>query len=1056
VSAREDTFDLPDGLYESLIDTALARRIEALSPSFESVRQDLDAADSHAILARHVAEVLQQHLRELPSEGRVEAQAHVCNSLLAMLKEKSRTPAGSDREVELPAEQLMAVVASDAIGRGAARAIRPETPLSSSSLLTGTRIDPSLISQLRKEIQSADEIDILCSFVKWSGIRILADELRDFTLRDGVRLRVITTSYMGATDPKAIDFLHGLPNCEVRISYDTKRTRLHAKAYLFHRRTGFGAAYVGSANLSHAAITDGLEWNLKVSQTETPHIWSKAAGTFHTYWNDREFVPYAESERERFRIAIVQERAHSSTEVLSFQFDITPYGYQQEILDKLEAERTVHGRSRNLIVAATGTGKTVVAALDYRRECQRKAGANAVRRPRLLFVAHREEILRQSLACFRAVLKDQNFGDLFVGDHVPEQHDHLFVSIQTWNSRNLAERFDDDHFEFVVVDEFHHAEARSYSKLLDHINPWIMLGLTATPERGDALDILHHFGGRIAAEIRLPDAINRKLLAPFQYFGITDSVDLSALRWQRGGYVPAELEERFTGNDARADLIVRSVKEKLTDYRLSRGLGFCISVKHAEYMAGYFNKCGIPSLALTGESARDLRAAVQKKLVARDINFIFTVDLYNEGVDIPELDTVLFLRPTESLTVFLQQLGRGLRLHDDKECLTVLDFIGQAHQNFRFELRFRALMDSPRHRMDKEIEQGCLHLPLGCVVQLERIAQRHILDNIRAAISINKTTMVRKLKSFEGDSGKPLTLGNFLAFHDLAAEDIYRRSTWSEICAEAGVRYALADPDTGVLHKGLLRMLHLNSVHQINALLRMLDMHEDERSAQLAHNRDARQRMQIAMVSLFTDMPTVDVPAALARLDLNPTLKQELIDLLEVRIEQIGGLARRITLPFPCSLDLHGDYSLDEILVAFGYEEASKRRSVRQGVLHLPHFKADAFFVTLNKSDSDYSPTTMYEDYAISDTLFHWQSQSTTSDTSNTGVRYARHNELGYTPLLFVREDKTRDGLPCPYTFLGPVEYVDHSGSRPMSITWRMLNPIPARLLAVARRLIAA
>jgi len=861
---------------------------------------------------------------------------------------------------------------------------------------------------------------------------------------------------MGATDPRAIDFLAALPNTELKISYDTKRTRLHAKAYVFYRHTGYGAAYIGSANLSHAAITDGLEWTVKISQTETGHLWDKAMGTFESYWNDPEFVLYTPADRERFAAAISQERQSNANEGPIFQFDIKPYGYQQEILDKLDVERQVHDKYRNLVVAATGTGKTVIAAFDYKRQTKISGTDSPMRLPRLLFIAHREEILAQSLSCFRSVLKDQNFGDLFVGNHRPSQFDYLFVSIQTWNSNRLHESLSADHFDYVVVDEFHHAEAPSYDRLLNHLQPQILLGLTATPERGDRQDILHHFGGRISAEIRLPDAINRKLLCPFQYFGITDSVDLSTLRWQRGGYLPAELEERYTGNDARADLVLQSLKNKLTDYRQCRGLGFCVSIRHAEYMAQYFRKCGVPAEALTGDSPREHRRRVQRQLIDREINVIFTVDLYNEGVDIPEVDTILLLRPTESLTIFLQQLGRGLRLHVEKECLTVLDFIGQAHQNFSFESRFRALMDAPRHHIDEEIEEGCLHLPLGCALQLERVAQDHVLSNIRAAVSQGRSALIRRIKTFESDTSQPLTFRNFLKYHKLTVDDIYRRTSWSDMCAEAGMRPVFHDVDAPQLRKGFRRFAHINSVKQIQSLQSLLDMDLEELKQQLQASPQLRKRLQVAVCSLWIDMEIPDAEEGMARLTRNPTYKAELKELLGVRLDDVESLAPALHLPFECPLDLHGLYTLAEILTGLGYESAAQRGSVRQGVVHLPQLKADAFFVTLNKTDSDYSPSTMYEDYAISDTLFHWQSQSTTSETSETGQRYQNHQRAGYTPLLFVRENKSKDNLVCPYYFLGPLEYVRHTGSRPMSIVWSLIVPIPAHILSIARRMVGA
>lgn len=1062
MSSSNDTplSTLPPGLYESLIDERLNELISHLPDTVHAYVQDLDPEESHVILSRYVASALRHVLSRLRGENRVLSQINLCNALLHALQSSESIVTEPDIAIHYQAQQLLAVLDTRSSGHSLQgkhkTQNRPETPLSMSSLLTGTRIDPSLMSQLIKEIETADRLEILCSFIKWSGIRVLENTLRTFTSRPETHLRIITTSYMGATDPRAIDFLIDLPNTELKISYDTKRTRLHAKSYIVHRNTGFGVAYVGSANLSHAAITDGLEWTVKISQVETAHLWEKAIGTFESYWNDPEFALHTPVDRERFAAAIIQERQSTTSSESIFHFDLKPYGYQQEILDRLDVERKVHKKRRNLIVAATGTGKTVIAAFDYRRQTSISGSGSSQRLPRLLFIAHREEILAQSLACFRAVLKDQNFGDLFVGDHRPAQMDHLFVSIQTWNSRRLDGVFDPNHFDYIVVDEFHHAEALSYERLLNYVRPYILLGLTATPERGDGQDILHYFEGRASAEIRLPDAINRKLLCPFQYFGITDSVDLNNLRWQRGGYLPAELEERYTGNDTRADLVLRAFQEKSTDYRQSRGIGFCVSIRHAEYMAEFFRKSGIPAEALTGQSPREHRRRVQRQLVDREINLIFTVDLYNEGVDIPEIDTVLFLRPTESLTIFLQQLGRGLRLHSEKECLTVLDFIGQAHQNFSFESRFRALMDAPRLRIDEEIANGCIHVPLGCTLQLERVAQQHVLNNIRAAISHSKEALVRRIRTFQSDASQALTLRNFLQYHQLMPDDIYRRTTWSDMCAEAGVRPAFQEIDAPQLRKGFRRFAHINSLAQIQTLLSMLNLDTAELTHRLQTSSQLRKRLQVAICSLWNDMEIPDAEEGMARLRRNPIYQAELKELLGTRLDDVESLAPALQLPFECPLDLHGLYTLDEILTGLGYETATSRRSVRQGVVHLPKLKADAFFVTLNKSESDYSPSTMYEDYAISETLFHWQSQSTTADTSETGQRYQNHRPLGYTPLLFLRENKSRNGLACPYYFLGPLEYVQHSGSRPMSIVWSVIYPIPAHILAIARRMVVA
>ncbi|MBI3864742.1 MAG: DEAD/DEAH box helicase family protein [Planctomycetia bacterium] len=807
--------DLREGLYEKVISKAVEGQIvDARSRNLEVETRSLDAGDSETYLTQYLATCIRGALQSFPANARIEKQIELSNELIDLLGRHAPAVLGPEESKLLRADLLLSVLK--------APLERPDTPLSSSCLMTGTRQDPSLVSQLRKEFLTADRVDILCSFIKWSGTRILEDALKDLGRR-GRPLRVITTSYMGATDLKAVEYFRELPEASLRVSYDTRRTRLHAKAYIFHRESGFGVAYIGSSNISQAALTDGLEWNVKISEHESPHLWAKVCATFDTYWNDAEFVPYSESSREQLRQALSQERAGAGDDSApAFFFDVKPYTYQEEILQKLAAERELHGRHRNLIVAATGTGKTVIAAFDYAR-CRRAAEISTPQKAfRLLFVAHREEILTQSRRCFQAVLRDYNFGELLVGAHEPQHLDFLFVSIQSFNSRALAEAITPDHFDFIVVDEFHHAAAPSYQTLLEWARPQVLLGLTATPERHDDLDILGHFDRHIAAEIRLPDAINRKLLCPFQYFGVTDEVDYRGLRWQRGGYAIEDLDKILTGNDVRARLVIEKVREIILDVDQTRGLGFCVSIRHAEYMARVFSDSGIPSIALSANSPADVRSSAKQRLVARTVKFIFVVDLYNEGVDIPEVDTVLLLRPTESLTVFLQQLGRGLRLHDEKDCLTILDFIGQAHVSYSFESRFRALLADPTRRVADEIKNGFAHLPAGCVLQLERLAAEYVLENIRNALSHNRNRLIQRIRSFESDSGLKPSLQNFVAFHRIDLDVIYARDCWSRLCVEAGLRDDFAESDTDALAKGLRRLQHVNGERQLRTLLRIL------------------------------------------------------------------------------------------------------------------------------------------------------------------------------------------------------------------------------------------
>jgi len=1041
---------LSDGLYEQVISRLLARQLEGLAAATIDVGiEPLDTGDSHVALSVYVQQVLRRALEGIHGEQKLERQVAVCNEVIRSISELHSELGLDEAAIAEGAQRLLSLLRK---GSTWSKSERPDTPLAAGSLLTGTRLDPSLASQLRKEIGTSDRVDMLCSFLKWSGVRIIGPELEKLCARSGTRLRVITTSYMGATDIKAIDFLQKLPGAELRVSYDTRRTRLHAKAYIFHRASGFGQAYVGSANVSHAALTDGLEWNVKISQYESPHLWRKATATFETYWNDAEFVPYGAADRPRLKGALDKEREIPTSDMPALYVDLHPYGFQQEILDKLAAERQFGGKDRHLVVAATGTGKTMIAAFDYRNWCA-SVGNEDGQRPRLLFIAHREEILKQSLWTFRMVLRDQDFGDLLVAGNQPEQTRHLFASIQTLNSQNAA-GLPTEQYDYVVVDEFHHAAAKSYETILASLRPRVLLGLTATPERGDGLDVLRHFGGHISAEIRLPDAINRKLLCPFQYFGVTDSVDLSSIRWQRGGYAVDELDHVYTGNDVRASQILAEVQEKLLDVRQARGLGFCVSVAHAEYMARYFSTHGVPSVALSAETDRECRRMVQNRLRTRDVNFIFVVDLYNEGVDIPEVDAVLFLRPTESLTVFLQQLGRGLRLMEDKECLTVLDFIGRANRSFRFDLRFRALMADQSQSVEAQIEQGFPHLPAGCTIQIERVARGYVLENIRQNLRQSRTTLIRELKAFRQNYQTEPTLSAFVEKLNLETDDIYRRGVcWSRLCVEAEVRPSFTEPDEAVLTKGLRRMQHVNSAPYIRRLLEIVG---DNEAAARESARSEEDRRMLAMLyfSLWGGTKTIGTyDEVVRRLSRNPCLREELVELLHLRLSQVGTVAIDLELPFVCPLTLHSLYTRDEILAALGRWSLSERPDMREGVLHLREISADVFLTTLNKTEKDYSPSTMYQDYAINEQLFHWQSQSTTSEDSPTGRRYVEHAQRGYTVLLFTREHKQTAGLASPYYFLGPADYQSHEGSRPMSIVWRLRHHIPAQLLRRTARL---
>jgi superfamily II DNA or RNA helicase/HKD family nuclease len=1015
---------LVPGLYEALVTDRLDAALATLEAQGLRIdRHKLDSAESHLVIARHLWQLLVTALRGVSGDGpeRIMAQVGLANAVLGLIGDAAGL--GTEDAIAQVATELHAVL-PPAMALGGKAPARPGIPLSASNLLINARDEHRVGAEVAKELESADQADLLCSFVKWSGLRLLREPLEQVTAR-GRRLRVLTTTYMGATDRHALDHLVNL-GAEVRVSYNTQRTRLHAKAWLFRRNSGFDTAYIGSSNLSAAALSDGREWNVRLSRIETPGVVEKFAATFDSYWEDAEFEPYDPAkDADRFDEAREDERGKEV--FINFAFvDVRPFPHQSELLQKLDAERKLHDRRRNLVVAATGTGKTIVAALDYKRFREGRPRAS------LLFVAHRREILEQSLRAFRTVLRYGALGELWVDGRRPTNGSIVFASVQSLANTDLAS-LPPDAFDMVIVDEFHHAAAPTYARLLDHLKPEILLGLTATPERADGQSVLGWFEGRIAAELRLWDALERNLLSPFQCFGLNDEVDISQVRWNRGRYETEALEKIYTGHDARVRLVLQALRDKVVETGKMRALGFCVGVSHAEYMARKFNEAGIPARAVSGETSSEARDEALRLLRDRKLNVLFAVDLFNEGVDVPEIDTVLFLRPTESPTIFLQQLGRGLRLAPGKDCLTVLDFIGQSHQNFRFDLRFSALAGGTRHEVAKRIEAGFPVLPSGCAIALDRVAQRTVLDNIRAALKLGRKGMVADLIS----CGPGITLYEYLRRTNLSLGELYRArgDSWSDFKRRAGFPMAPEGPDEGRLRRGLARCMHFDDIDRIRAYRTYIKTREgaDPRLLEMLH---------FSLWGVGSGAP-IDLDDSLRRLWACPEILRELEELLAVLEDQVDHLAHPLDLDVP--LKVHCHYTLAEVQVAFGKLPLDRPYLKREGVLWDPATKSELMFVTLDKAESDYSPRTMYNDYAISPQLFHWESQNRTSASSPTGTRYLTHEQNGIKMLLFVRKRKVDDrGISEPYFFAGPARYVSHQGERPMAITWRLDHEIPA------------
>ncbi len=1022
---------LPRGRYLTLLTRAMIRGIARLGETEHAETAPLHPAEVADRLAWHLARVIERGIAGIGEDQRLAGGLALTSQLITQIAQQT-VASLEDEQLASPASVLTGILGRRPDGR-LEDLTEPLVPLLDTALMTNAPDEPRIGQQLASEIPSADRIDLVMAFIRRSGIQPLLAALRRHC-EAGRELRVLTTTYTGSTEARALTALQEL-GAQVRVSYDEGTTRLHAKAWLFHRESGFTTAYVGSSNLTHSAQVTGLEWNLRFSAARNPHVLQKVAAVFDSYWHSGDFVPF---DPVQFEAATSRPGREAAVVCLS-PIEVRPEPFQERLLEQIELSRQ-QGHHCNLLVSATGTGKTVMAAIDYMRLRQ------ALPRARLLFVAHRMEILQQSLATFRHALRDAAFGELWVDGQRPQRFDHVFASIQSLSSAGLSS-LDPQHFDVVVVDEFHHAEAATYRNLLEHLKPRELLGLTATPERADGLPVLEWFGGRIAAELRLWDAIDQHRLVPFAYYGIADSMDLREVPWRRGrGYNADGLSRLLTGNDAWARGVVHALAQTVGDVASMRALGFCVSVSHAEFMARVFNAAGIRAIAIWADTPSAERQAALAQLARREVNIVFSVDLFNEGVDVPAVDTLLMLRPTDSPTLFLQQLGRGLRRHHDKAVCTVLDFVGQHRREFRFDRRLRALLGGSRAKLVTQVQSGFPYLPAGCHMQLDPVAQQRVLENIQAAIPSRWSAKVEELRNLAAD-GPAVTPTNYLDATGLDLEDLYAgHRCWTDLLEAAGLETLPRGPHEAQLRKAIGRLLHVDDASRLGGYLKLAgNKHSpDPRSLQPRERRLLK--MLVASVASTACPPGLSLDEGAKLLWNHPAVLRELVALFQLLLARISHVGKALPERPEVPLTVHARYSRLEIQAAFGDGDDDRAGipTWREGVRWMESANCDVFLVTFDKTGDRFSPTTRYRDYAISRDLIHWESQSRTKASDPTGTRYRLHRSRGSAVMIFARLRGDERG----FHFLGPATYVTHQSDMPMQVTWKLAHPLPGDLFA--------
>lgn len=1067
---------LPLGLYEHLKSASLMGRAIPEGAQWQEEILKKDDYNIPELLTQFFATQLAPALESLKTPA---DQVELVNRMMALLPQEA-----DEQNDSLLTDDHSNVIQMRELALTNTKTTRPDIPLSDVALMTNTSKDLNLNTEIQKELESADRVDLLCSFLKMSGVNSLSEQLKAIKNR-GIPFRIITTTYMGVTDRKAIDRLVKEYGAEVKISYQGDSTRLHAKAWLFHRNTGMSTGYVGSSNLSSAALTDGLEWNVRISSPITPGLIRQFEGLFESYWKSGDFTLYTATDQEKQELDTALAKADITGrkskgleyDIDSSLLDVHPFPHQVRMLEEMQNARS-KGRHRNLAVAATGTGKTVFSALDYRRLCEQSG-----KKLKLLFIAHRKEILDQARRTFGDVMLKGNFGELLTGGIKPEYNEAVFATIQTLSGAAL-ENYVPDYFDVIIMDECHHIEAASWDKVFNYFEPREFIGLTATPEREDGVNIADkYFGGYVATSIRLWDALEDNLLVPFQYFGIADGTDLRRVNVRGGRYDETDLEKRYTDHkdaERRLRIIVKELREKVDNPLRMKALGFCVSVKHAKYMAQKFNEIGLPAACLVGADSAERRAKVMGNLADdnHELTTIFTVDLFNEGVDIPNIDTLLMLRPTQSLTLFLQQLGRGLRRAPLKSVLTVLDFVGHQNKNFMIHSKYRAFA---QNGVLTERDIDTPQLPAGCYFSLDEVTQKQVIQKIRESLDPSKKALITRVKEYLERvqySEHPTvdirpTLINFLDNYGMEPQHIYGRSTrfslpgvtkpvsttWASLQAATGLRpdllVSFSNAVSVEVNKRTKALTHVHDTFRINAYLELLNtdiLEQDMTDEQRRH----------AWMLLFSIWPYAKWDGSTEKFSLNEglaTLRKNRGMLQELESVWDFNAATDTTSTLPLfegegiPLRTHAYYSREELFAGLSGQEENFKvpGGVVNGVVPFDPTNTTALLVTLDKSETHFSPSTMYKDYAISRSEFAWDSDNKTSANTDIGQVLQHHEELGRRIVLFVRHVKNDSLGTSPYMCLGTVKYISHEGSKPMHIRWALDRPMPASMFQIAK-----
>jgi DNA or RNA helicases of superfamily II len=900
------------------------------------------------------------------------------------------------------------------------------------------------------------------AFINYSGLQLLLDNLKDMRDR-GVHGKIMTSTYLNFTEPKALKKIKKFDNVELKV-FEADRTKgFHSKAYIFENDDDY-TIMIGSSNITQSALKSNVEWNIEIVSKDEDALVQRIRKEYRELWDqcavaDDLFLQHYQKfiENLRSHSAHVSEPSFSYGDAAMQQ--IVPNLMQRQAIENLERLRN-HGEQRALVISATGTGKTYMAAFDVRQ----------LHPATLLYIVHREEILVKAKETFESLLGRGNMG-LFTGNEKDYSgKKYIFTTIQT--IKDHYQEFSPDYFKYMIIDEAHHATSPSYSKVLDYFKPDFLLGMTATPERCDNGDIFGLFDNNIAVEVRLNEALEEDLVLPFHYFGITDvdGIDLSDISIDD----VAEVAKRLKIN-RRVDFIVKKMNFYGYDGESCKCLGYCVTKDHAQYMADEFNKRGINSACLTGDDPQSKRQEMIHRLEDDfdPLQVIFTVDIFNEGVDIPSVNLVLMLRPTNSPIIFMQQLGRGLRKYQGQSFLTVLDFIGNHSKTFLIAIALSGKRFYDKDSLKVAVKRGFPDLPGATHIQMDKISQQQIIkqldmENFRTMKYLKDEYLEFKKEYVRATKRDiPYYLMDYVKFEN--APDpvtfIDNKKSYLEFLAAVEKtnelkRLANTEPFCQLLRQ-LSAFLPIKRPHEFiilrylvthdaitreiaeNELLKMMDsvtgetlLHAFERLNQTYddHSQIAR---DIKLCTLDGSNNQLIRSPLFGKITYDKKQQAYILDVLNYGLYRYGRQfgSKNYGVPF---LKLYEQYASRDLGPLINFK---KKLSAFRGST-IPNGNDYYLFIDLNKDEESIK----YKDKFISSKVFQWETPNATSQETKQGQRLVHNKKYGINLYLFVRKFKVIDNSTEPYIYIGKGDVTSFHGNKPITTEITLNHEIPMSL----------